>query len=230
MGLMPTEPPQIPGLTLAGRCQTVNHVGGDFFKYFQRDGQIAFCLADVTGHAMEAAIPVVMFNGILESEIKHGAPLAALFADLNGTLYSSLDRRTFVCFLMAEVDLATRTARLANSACPYPYHYQAASGKVVELEMDGYPLGVRSDVAYETLDIQLETGDRIVFCSDGIIEAGNAQEDLFGFERAAEVIRAACVEGLSAEELLDRLMGAVAEFMGDQSQGDDITCVVLQVE
>ena len=58
---------------------------------------------------------------------------------------------------------------------------------------------------------------------------GSADEDIFGFEQTAETIRAGCVEGLSAEALIDRLIGAVQGFAGDTPQGDDMTCVVLRV-
>ena len=57
-----------------------------------------------------------------------------------------------------------------------------------------------------------------------------AQEEIFGFERTAETIRQACAEDLSAEALVDRLIGAVQDFAGDVSQGDDMTVVVLKVE
>ena len=67
-------------------------------------------------------------------------------------------------------------------------------------------------------------------CSDGIIEAANTEEDIFGFEQTAETIRAGCAEGLSAEALIDRLVGVVQDFAGDEPQGDDMTCVVLRVE
>ena len=67
MGLMPTKPPQIEGFDITGRCIPANHVGGDFFQYFQQDGKLSLCLADVTGHAMEAAVPVMMFSGVLNS-------------------------------------------------------------------------------------------------------------------------------------------------------------------
>ena len=68
MGLMPTESPQIEGFDITGRCIPANHVGDDFFQYFfQPDGKLSLYLADVTGHAIEAVVPVMMFSGVLNS-------------------------------------------------------------------------------------------------------------------------------------------------------------------
>jgi len=229
-GLMPTVPPQIVGLDIVGCCLPANHVGGDFFQYFQRDGKLAVCMADVTGHAMEAAVPVMMFSGILHSQMEEGHSVEKLLGRLNGSLHATLERRTFVCFTLGELQLATRTLRLANCGCPYPLHYQAATSQISEMQMDAYPLGVQTGSTYEALEVLLEPGDRIVFCSDGIIEAENTDGELFGFEQATETIRHACAEGLSAEALIDRLIDAVKSFAGDAPQGDDMTVVVLRVE
>jgi len=70
----------------------------------------------------------------------------------------------------------------------------------------------------------------VVFCSDGIVEAGNATDEQFGYERTAEAIRKACEEGLSAEATIDRLLQKVATFKGDAPQSDDMACVVVRVE
>ena len=70
----------------------------------------------------------------------------------------------------------------------------------------------------------------MVFCSDGIIEAENAEEEVFGFERTAKSIRKGCSEDLSAPQLLDYLISEVKTFTGDTPQGDDQTIVVLKVE
>ena len=230
MALMPEESPQLSGLDLAGRCLPATHVGGDFFQYFDRiDNRLSISLADVTGHAMEAAVPVMMFSGILETEMRLGDPLEDLFGNLNRTLHNKLDRRTFICFTMGEFDLVSRTLRLSNCGCPYPFHYKAATQEVVELQMDAYPLGIRADATYEAIEVQLEPGDRVVFCSDGIVEAANPQEEMFTFEQTAEVIRQGYQEGLSAEALLEHLFGRVKAFTGETEQGDDMTVVVLQV-
>lgn len=231
MGLMPTESPHIRGFDISGRCIPANHVGGDFFQYFPiSENRLAISLADVTGHAMEAAVPVMMFSGILDTQIEAGNSLAGLFAKLNRSLHRNLDKRTFVCFTMGELDIDTRKFRLANGGCPYPYHYKKASGEIVELQIDGYPLGVRAEGDYAIIETQLEPGDYIVFCSDGIIEAENKEEEIFGFELTAATIGNGCKKNLTAPQLLDYLIVEVKAFTGATPQGDDQTVVVLQVE
>ena len=228
MGLMPTESPRIRGFKIAGHCLPANHVGGDFFQYFQRNGTLSVCMADVTGHAMEAAVPVMMFSGVLKTEMRLGVPVDQLFSNLNNTMHDSLDSRTYVCFTMGEIDLATRVLHLANGGCPYPFHFH--DGEVRELQVDAYPLGVRAEASYRVVETALEPDDYVVFCSDGIIEAANVREEIFGFEQTAETISTGCVQGLSAEELIEQLIGEVKEFAGETPQGDDMTVVVLRVE
>ena len=227
MDLMPTESPQVEGFNIAGRCIPANHVGGDFFQYFPQDGKLALCMADVTGHAMEAAVPVMMFSGVLKTEMRFDASLDQLFGHLNRTMHDSLDSRTDVCFCMGELDIADRRFRLANAACPYPFLFRAVTGEVEEMQVDAYPLGVRDGTTYTTIETALEMGDRIVFCSDGLIEAGNDQEEIFGFERTAETVRRGCADGLSAEELIDRVLSEVKTFSGETPQEDDQTMVVM---
>lgn len=230
MGLMPKESPQIKGLEIAGRCMPASHVGGDFFQYFIDDGKLSICMADVTGHAMEAAVPVMMFSGILASEIKHNYQLDELLVNMNQTLLERLDNQTFICITMAEVDITGHQLRLANGGCPYPYYYRAAASKMAELRVGAYPLGLRSQATYPLLDMSLESGDYLIFCSDGIVEAGDPEEEIYGFDRTMATLESACHEGLSTEGLIDRLIGEVEDFVDNKPQGDDMTCVVMRVE
>jgi serine phosphatase RsbU (regulator of sigma subunit) len=179
---------------------------------------------------MKAAVPVMMFSGILDAQMEMGDRLEDLFVKLNRSLYRNLDRRTFICFTMAELNPATRMFRMSNCGCPYPYHYKSATQEVVELQVDAYPLGIRPNATYQAIETQLEPSDRVVFCSDGIVEAGNTAGEIFGFDRTAETIRTGCQEGLSSEALLERIIAAVKTFAGDEPQGDDQTIVVLHVE
>ena len=231
MGLMPERAPLFEGFDIAGRCVPANHVGGDFFQYFPLVGnRLAIAVADVTGHAMEAAIPVVMFSGILKTEMRFNPSLERLFEDLNANLCENLGARTFVCFTVGEIDLETLRVRLANGGCPYPYHFQAASGELVELQVDAYPLGVRSGSSYPLEETQLQSGDRLVFCSDGIVEAEDAKGELFGFEATAELVRAGCRENLSSEQLVEGIFAEVKSFSVGAPQLDDQTVVVVRIE
>jgi sigma-B regulation protein RsbU (phosphoserine phosphatase) len=240
MDLMPSQPPSVSGCDFAGRCIPATHVGGDFFQYFPlAHDRLAIGMADVTGHAMEAAIPVVMFSGILKGETRYNNVLDRLFGqlnledlffNLNNTLYESLHSRTFVCFAMAEFNAKNGSLRLSNSGFPYPDHFNAADGSINELSLDAYPLGIRPNTHYQVLETQLASGDYIAFCSDGIIEASDAQDDFFGYERTAETIRRLCTQGPTVTDLVDGIFTAVQDFTGDKPQSDDMTCVVLKVE
>ena len=113
-----------------GFSELTEEFGGDFYQYFRQNGKLAICMADVTGHAMEAAVPVMMFSGILDTLMGAGDPLEDLFAKLNRSMHRNLDKRTFVCLAMGELDLSQGELRLANGGCPYPYHFCAADGKL----------------------------------------------------------------------------------------------------
>ena len=230
MGLMPASSPDVAGISIAGRCVSATHVGGDFYQYFEPEGGVTICLADVTGHGMDAAIPAVMFSGILATRMEAPKPLQDLFRDLNRSLCQSLGEHTYVCLSMLDVDSASRSMHVANCGCPYPLHYRAQTGQIEEVQVVAYALGIRADTEYAAMDVELQQGDYVVLHSDGFSEAGNATGEQFGFEHTAEVIRQGCSEGLSPAELIDRLIDEAKAFAGQEPQGDDMTCVVVKVD
>ena len=230
MGLMPMGSPGAEGLSISGRCVTANDVGGDFFQYFEGDDALTISLADVTGHAMEAAIPAVMFSGILDKQMEIPSGLEERFAGLNRSLCRSLGEHTYVCLSMLDLDSSTRRMKVANCGCPYPLLYHEATGQIEEIQVEAYPLGIRPDTEYAAKDVSLQPGDYVVLHSDGFSEAANVETQLFGFDRTMEVIWQGCSQGLSPEGLIERLIGEVKAFTGDEPQGDDMTCVVVRVE
>jgi hypothetical protein len=226
MGLMPSESPQIAGLEAAGECLAATHVGGDTFQFFAQEDRFFASVADVTGHAMEAALPAVMFSGILDNQMEQPPALPTLCNRLNRSLFRSLGSHKFICFTMAEIE--GKTLRLASCGNPYPLHFH--NGCVTELSVDGYPLGVREDTQYNTTEAQLQVGDYLVLYSDGIPETVNPSEEMFGYERTIETVREGCAKGISAEDLVEQLMSKARAFAGEEPQADDMTCVVVRVE
>ncbi|MBD04560.1 MAG: hypothetical protein CME24_09475 [Gemmatimonadetes bacterium] len=78
--------------------------------------------------------------------------------------------------------------------------------------------------------LRIHGGDYLVLYSDGIPEAINPSDEMFGYDRTIETVREACVEGISAEDLVERLMSKAREFAGEEPQADDMTCVVVKIE
>ena len=230
MGLMPTSSPDVAGVTVSGRCVSASQVGGDFYQYFEQEGGVTISLADVTGHAMDAAIPAVMFSGVLDKQMEFTSELGDRFASLNRSMCRSLGEHTFVCLSMVDIDPAAHAMRLSNCGCPYPLHYRAATGEIEEMQVVAYALGIRPDTEYPVVEVELQQGDYVVLHSDGFSEAEDAQGEQFGFEHTADVIRQGCSEELSPEDLIDRLISEVKAFTGGEPQADDMTCVAIRME
>ena len=229
MRLMPQENPQLDGYEVVGRCRPATAVGGDFFQYFNvEDKKWIFTLADVTGHGMQAAVPTMVFSGLLDTEISYSAEPETLMPKLNHRLCRVLEPRTFVCLSLGELDCAKNTMRISNGGCPYPYFYKASNQSVDELSLSAFPLGVRDGSTYEVLEVPLDSGDVIVFCSDGIIEAAGKGDELFGFERVARIVGEAGIEGSNAEQIIDNLFSELDAFSDGYEQDDDQTIVVVR--
>ena len=228
MGLMPTVHPQIEGLEVFGRCVPANHVSGDFFQYFElENNRIAIAMADVTGHGMRAAVPTMVFSGLLSNQITYSGTIEDLFVQLNRSLLNTLEKRTFICFALGEIDLESNVVQLANSGCPYPYYYNAEDNELQEIAISALPLGLHKDPEYPVSELKISTGDRIIFYSDGIVEATNKEGELFGFEKTSDIIKRGCEQDLGSQELIDFVFEEVEKHSGDIEQEDDQTMVVL---
>ena len=95
--------------------------------------------------------------------------------------------------------------------------------------MDSYPLGVSSESRYTTRETVLSVGDLLVFYTDGLVEACNEQEEMYGYDRMAEFVLQMARDGVSSVTGIDKMMAEAHRFIGNQEQGDDIAFVVAKV-
>ena len=149
MGLLP-QAPNIKRLDLAGKCLTANNVGGDYYNYLWLDKaetKLAIVMGDVAGHDMSAAIPAVMFSGMLEYAIQAQTP-GAMLGTLNEILCHRARRTPFITCCIGVIDLEQKTLVWSKAGHPEIYHYRKAVDAVIPLPMDSYPLGVSSKSRY----------------------------------------------------------------------------------
>ncbi len=230
MGLLP-EPLDISGLDLAGRCLAANRVGGDYYNYLWMDDdqrKLAIVIADVAGHDMSAAIPAVMFSGMLDFAVKEGAPGAMLTA-LNQSLCQQPKRTPFITCCVAIIDLDEKQMQWSKAGHPEIYHYCTHTGTIEELTADSYPLGVSPKSDYSDETANLHEGDRLIFYTDGLPEAVNPGGRIYGYNRLERSIQRAAQGDLSSIESIDQMIDDVRGFIENTEPEDDITVVVAKV-
>ena len=231
MGLLPETDPSIPGLDIAGRCIPASSVGGDHYTYVWLDEEktkFAIVLADVSGKEMKAAMTVMRFTEILHYETQGKRKPEEILGGLNASVYGRLEKRMYVTSCVAVLDVSERNLEVSNAGHPPAYRLSGETGRVEELEMSSYPLGLRQDAGYEAMQVNLEEGDVLVFYTDGVCEARNEEGSVYGFDRLAGVIRDMDRE-MEAREMIDRILGEVERFTGTSQHEDDLTLVVVKV-
>ena len=231
LSLMPKEQPSVHGFDIAGTTIPAREVGGDHYDYASLDGGSKFGISifDVSGKGMQAAMSAVFTSGAFASEAKQTTSPADILTRLNATVYSHSKRGHFVAFLLASFDLATQTLAFANAGQMKPL---LRSGDMVQwLESNGvpFPLGMTEDAAYEQQCVQLQTGDLLLLLTDGITEAMNAHQELFGTERLEKFVGSINCKDCSAQEILELIDQEIKMFAGDAPQHDDMTMVVVKV-
>ena len=133
----------------------------------------------------------------------------------------------FVALLYAVLDAKDRVLTLCSAGQTQPVHFSSEIGEanLVQTEGDTFPLGILESAEYQETRLQLSPGDKIVFYTDGIVEAMNEQEEMFGFERLLEVVQGA--KPMTADSLLKEIIDRVRVFVGDAPQHDDLTVIVV---
>jgi serine phosphatase RsbU (regulator of sigma subunit)/anti-sigma regulatory factor (Ser/Thr protein kinase) len=222
--LLPKDLPALPGWKLSRYYQPAREVGGDFydFIYFD-DGRLALIIGDVTDKGVPAALVMATTRSILRTAAQRLVSPGKVLEIVNNILCSEIPPKMFVTCLYAVLDPATGQLVYANAGHDLPYWRHR--GGVSELRATGMPFGLMPDRCYEEKQVVLAPGDRILFYSDGLVEAHNPEYAMFGFPRLMALLE----EYTGDTALIDFLLGELANFTGPAwEQEDDVTLVTLQ--
>lgn len=224
--LLPHTLPTLRGCELATAWQPVRSVSGDFFNVLQFDERkSAFCIGDVSGKGMPAALVMSNAQALIKAFASAHCEPRELCALVNRALSVQLNSGKFVTFFYACYDSASRKLRYTNAGHNPPMLVRR-DGACVPLEKGGTVLGIFGESRFEQGEVQLAAGDRVLLFTDGITEVTNAAGEEFGEDRLLAFVRAH--RNLSAIALQERLMAAVTKFCGGDFQ-DDATLLVLAV-
>ena len=225
--LLPQSPPEHANADLAVRFLPARTIGGDLYDFLEYSpDESAIVLGDVSGKAAPAALFAALVSGIMHSAASHRLQPAKMLAMLNDALQERKLESQYVVMLFALWNDQTRTLTVANSGAVQPVLCREGQSTVVRAE--GFPWACFPDVAYEELTMATQPGDAVVFVSDGILDADNAQDEMYGEERLARLL---CGHrDHSAAEIAEAILADVSRFQDGNDRFDDETIIVLRVK
>src|SRR5215207_9070121 len=221
---LPKELPDLPGWQVAAYYQPAREVGGDFYDAIELpDGRVGFVVGDVTDKGMPAALVMSATRSVLRATAQRLIEPGVVLERVNEHLCPDMPEKMFVTCLYGVLDPSSGHLRFANAGHDLP-KFKTADG-VGELRARGMPLGLMPGMAYEEKETTLKPGDSVLLHSDGVVEAHDSDRDMFG----APYLKRIVADSAGGQELIDRVLGALAAFTGpDVEQEDDITMVTLQ--
>lgn len=201
-------------------------VGGDFYEYIPYFGDVnsigGIAIGDVSGKGIPAALQMAVVRTIFRIEARRRVLPAETLTRVNQSLQTEMPSG-MVTLLYAFVDPRQETMHFANAGHNYPI---LLDGQVSELKLAGLPLGIYEETEYEELSVQVPPGTSVIFYTDGVVEARNKSDEMYGFPRLLELV-SHCM-GMEPREILNYIVSSVQNFVGEEAQADDITVVVMQ--
>ena len=233
LALLPTEPPaSLHGADVAGRFAPARELGGDLHDFLAPEPDtLVVAVGDVSGKGAPAALYGAFAAELVRSRTlrRRYTPerfsVSGVLQAMNTTLHERQLEEYYCTLCYAMFDLKRQKLTMSNSGLPYPIRCSATG--CGQIEIPGVPLGSFPGVDYDEVTVQLQPGDVVVFCTDGIFETVDERGAEFGPRRVCDVVKAHRHE--AARVIVDAIFDAAHGFRGQAPQYDDMTAVVVKI-
>ena len=228
--LLPQHAPQIPGLDIAGTSIYCDETGGDYYDYFRLPhDKLGIVVADASGHGVGAAMHMTTVRAFLHFGVQNYQNPSSLLNEVNyyATRDSSNTSR-FMSMFFLEIDPSAKTLRWVRAGHEPAMVFGPGGEILKELSGNGMVLGVSEDYAYSDYKHHgWESGSLILIGTDGIHEARNKNDEMFGLDRLLTIIHANAAK--SARVIQEAVIDALHSFQDNAPQEDDITLVIAKL-
>jgi serine phosphatase RsbU (regulator of sigma subunit) len=225
MHFLPQSRPKVPGYRFYHHYGPAREIGGDYFGYIPLpDGKLALAIGDVAGKGVSAALMMARLCSEVRYSLLMSQKPAKSVSQLNQEISSLPTTDRFVTFLLGVLDPRTHELTFVNAGHIPPLRRRGTSTEVERLEggNEGPPLGIVSTAKYDQFSIRLEPGDTVVMYTDGVNEAMDPQDRVYGHPRVRSVLSAGPQNPV---EMGQALLTDVQRFVRNRHQADDI-CVL----
>ncbi len=233
--LLPQALPEVPGIAMAALCQPAYEVGGDYYDVFALpDGRLAIVVGDVSGKGIQAAFFMTLIKGHVRALSMLVQEPVELLCYLNQLFRAQAPRGVFVTMVYGLLDPARRTLTLARAGHPPVLYYRACERRVQELRPSGMGIGLADAEPFAAslaaCTLHLETGDRVLFYTDGLTERIVSTARRWGIEQLRQWLRDHSLEERSPEAALASLQDLLQGLTRTSAPTDDLTAILLEVK
>ena len=208
---------------------TAKEVGGDFYDFYMLgDSTLAFMIADVSGKGIPAAMFMMQAKTIIKDLAESGLELPEVFATANKKLCENNDAGMFVTAWMGILDLKTGLLKFVNAGHNPPLVRQADGEFAYLKARSGMVLAGMDGIKYRQNELQLTPGNQIFLYTDGVTEATDKNNQLYGEERLLETVNRNIV--MDTRKLCEAVKSDVDQFVGEAPQFDDITMLSVEIQ
>jgi sigma-B regulation protein RsbU (phosphoserine phosphatase) len=226
--LLPKETPRPAGYDIAGKSVPAKEVGGDYYDFLAvEENRLAFCLGDVSGKGLPAALLMANLQAAIRGQALAGTSPTSCLEKVNTLLFRSTSPEKFATMFFGCLDTLDHVLHYCNAGHNYPLLIRDGV-KPLRLSAGGLALGCLESFPFEEATVEMLPGDRLIVFSDGISEAVNHADEEFSEARIFELV--AANRGASAAELIDKILQEVSRHAAGQPQMDDMTLVVIRRE
>ena len=202
-------------------------VGGDFYDFFMVDERhLAIVMADVSGKGVPAALFMVIGKTLIKDHTTPDRDLGKVFSAVNNMLCEANSEGLFITAFEGVLDLVTGEFNYVNAGHEMPYICKAGGNFEAYKIRPGFVLAGMEDMRYKAGTMQLEVGDKIFQYTDGVTEATNINNELYGMDRLGVILNK--VKNGTPHEILPAVKRDIDEFVGEADQFDDITMLCLE--
>ena len=207
--------------------EPAKEVGGDFYDFFMVDDtHLAIVMADVSGKGVPAALFMVIGKTLIKDHTTPGRDLGKVFTEVNQLLCESNSEELFITAFEGVLDLVTGEFVYVNAGHEMPFICKAGGDFEPYKIRAGFVLAGMEGMKYRAGSTRLEPGDKIFQYTDGVTEATNLQNELYGMNRLGAILNK--VKGGTPNDILPAIKKDIDEFVGDADQFDDITMLCLE--
>jgi len=225
--LFSSETPIIPGYNSYATLIPYDKVGGDFYDLKDMDHLISLFVADSSGHGLASSYLSLIAKIALDSIDRYHSALKVLNF-INDYICRSTVKNNFVTSFYGVINKNTNIMEYSSAGHEPQFIYRAETDEIIILKTKGNPLGWFTEIKLEKKEIKLESGDRLILFTDGIIEAQGNKAEIYGDERFYKFIRKN--KNLLPKQFSDLLLQELKEYSGFKNFEDDLTLIVFDIE